>query len=504
MKTKIITLESHDDLISVRDKLSWAKTARILLVWPKYEQVILRLLDLKILQRHADSLGAQLGLVTRRANVRRDAESLGIPVFISTTSAQKDLWLDPAPRKQRVPKPPRRGLRQMRDSVYEKEPAWRTSLLGRLVTFTAGVIAVLAVAGLFVPRAALTLYPESQTQSILIPVKASPLFKSVSITGSLPAQTLSVLVNAEQSLAVTSEITLPKSKSKGVARFTNLSQNEVGIPAGTLISTVDLIRFVTLNNARLPAGMDEFVEIPIEALEAGSQGNVEPDSILIVEGLLGLSVTVTNPGLTSGGADTKTIGATDEDRAELRAVMMENLRRSAEMQMRSQIDAGDLLLLDTFEIAEILLDEFSPPAHSPDVLSGGQAGKTLALKMQVEYSARYISHTDLNQLALSTLSAGGAIPQGFSPFGEVTFKPLADPFTDSSGITHFELQATQITLRDIDEVRVFSIIRGHDPARAQTELMNTFELRDQPQITLRPAWWKWFPLIPFNISVELK
>ena len=76
MKTQIITLESHDDLISVRDKLSWAKTPRILLVWPKYEKVTLRVLDLKVLQRHAGSLGSQLGLVTRRANVRRDAESL--------------------------------------------------------------------------------------------------------------------------------------------------------------------------------------------------------------------------------------------------------------------------------------------------------------------------------------------------------------------------------------------------------------------------------------------
>ena len=69
MKTKIISLESHDDLISVRDKFSWAKTPRILLVWPKYEKITLRLLDMKVLQRHADSLGAQLGLVTGQPKV---------------------------------------------------------------------------------------------------------------------------------------------------------------------------------------------------------------------------------------------------------------------------------------------------------------------------------------------------------------------------------------------------------------------------------------------------
>ena len=162
MKTQIITLESHDDLISVRDKLSWAKTPRILLVWPKYAKVSLRVLDLKVLQRHADSLGAQLGLVTRRVKVRRDAESLGIPVFISTTVAQRNLWPDSAPRSRRVPKAPRRDLRKVRDSVYEKEAPWRTSLLGRVLTFTAGVIAVLAMTSLFVPHAALTLYPEAQ------------------------------------------------------------------------------------------------------------------------------------------------------------------------------------------------------------------------------------------------------------------------------------------------------------------------------------------------------
>ena len=494
MKTKIITLESHDDLISVRDKLSWAKTPRILLVWPKYEKVTLRLLDLKVLQRHADSLGAHLGLVTRRANVRRDAEALGIPVFKSTSAAQKDLWPDSAPRTQRIPRTPRRDLREMQDSVHEKEPAWRTSLLGRVLTFTAGVIAVLTVAATFVPRAAVTLDPESQTQSIIIPVSASPSTESISLTGEIPAHPVSVAVNAEQSLAITNEIALPNSKAKGIARFTNLGESDVRIPAGTVISTADLIRYIILNDTLLAGGVDNFVEAQIEALDAGSQGNAVPDTISVVEGLLGLSVTVTNPELISGGTDTKAVGASEEDRTKLRDVVMENLRRSAETQLRSQIQADDLLLLGTLEITETLQEEFSPLE--------GQAGNTLTLKMQIKFSANYIAHEDLNQLAASTLSA--AIPQGFSPFGEMTFKPLAEPATDSTGSTHFELEATQIALREVDRSRVFFIVRGHDPVRAANELTNAFELRDKPQVTLAPSWWPWLPLIPFNISVEVK
>src|SRR5512141_1081475 len=117
MKTQIITLESHDDLISVRDRMSWAKTPRILLVWPKYEKVSLRQVDLKVLQRHAASLGAQLGLVSRIRRVRLDAGALNIPVFKSTGEAQRVAWPKPRRRRRLVWRPPRRDLREQREQV---------------------------------------------------------------------------------------------------------------------------------------------------------------------------------------------------------------------------------------------------------------------------------------------------------------------------------------------------------------------------------------------------
>jgi hypothetical protein len=494
LKTQIITLESHDDLISVRDKLSWAKTPRILLVWPKYEKVTLRVLDLKVLQRHADSLGAQLGLVTRRANVRRDAESLGIPVFVSTTKAQRELWPDSAPRTRRLPKAPRRDLRKVRDSVYEKEASWRTSLLGRVLTFTVGVIAVLAIAGLFVPRAELTIYPEAQTQNVVIPVAASEATESISVTGLIPAQTLSVTLNAEQSLAIVSEISVPKSKSKGIARFTNLSQSEVNIPAGTVVATESSTRFVTLNDTRLPAGIDEFVDVPIEALDAGTQGNVVADMITIVEGSLGLSISVTNPNPLKGGTNSQLVGATDEDRAKLREVVMNNLRRDAESKIRAQIAPADLLLMDTFEVAKITEENFTPTA--------GQPGKTLVLNMQVEFSTRYVLDDNLRQLSLSTLNA--SVENGFEATALPVYKVIADPSTDNSDISHFDLEVTRTLLRQVDEMQVFSIVRGHKPELIKDELVSKLSLRQQPEIGITPSWWPWFPLIPFNISMQIK
>ena len=496
MKTKIITLESHDDLISVRDKFSWAKTPRILIVWPKYEKISLRLLDLQVLRRHADSLGAQLGLVTRRANVRRDAESLGIPVFRSTAAAQRDLWPDSAPRSRRVPKKPRRDLRQIRDLVYQKEAPWRTSLPGRVAVFTAAVIAVLTVASLFVPRAALTLYPEAQTQSVVIPVSAGESIEAISVTGAVPVQTLTVTVSTGQSLAITSSISVSKSKSQGIARFKNLGQSEISIRAGTLISTTSEppVKFVTLHDTLLEPGLDKFVDVPVEALQAGASGNVDGDTVIVVDGPLGLSISVTNPNPITGGADAKVTGATDADRERLRGQVLENLRQAAETKLRGQIKADDLLLPDTFEVLDVSAETFEPQA--------GQPGKTLTLTMQVEFSARYVLAEDMKQLAAATLDA--SVPQGFAPFGELTFKTLTKPSTDSTGLTHFELDVTRTLLRQVDTMQVFSSVRGRSPSQVNDTLMKSFPLRQEAKIKITPSWWPWLPLIPFNLLVEIQ
>lgn len=494
MKTKIITLESHDDLISVRDKLSWAKTPRILLVWPKYEKVTLRLLDLKVLQRHADSLGAQLGLVTKWMNVRRDAESLGIPVFDSTASAQRDVWAESPSRARRTPRPPRKGLRAMRDKVYVKEPAWRTSLPGRVITFAAGVLAVLVMAGMFIPRAEVTLNPEAQTISLVIPVNASPSFESVSLSGEIPARTISVIVSEEQTVPVSSRLSIPKTKAAGVVEFTNLGSDELVIPAGTIVATDLFVRFATLNEARLSAGADESVEVKVEAVDAGEGGNVEAGAVRIIEGTLGLSAKVGNPEPITGGANESVIGSTEEDRAGLRESVMSRLRTKAEEQIRASIGEGDLLIADTFKTGEIQREEFHPPI--------GEPGAELTLSIQAEFIARYILAEDLKALASSSIIA--SIPQGFSPDGEMTFSPLQTPATDSTGITRFPMQASQATLRNVDLMEVFNLIRGRDVETAAVAVKNALSLQNEPQIVVEPTWWKWLPLIPFNISVEVR
>src|SRR5512141_519423 len=100
MKTQIIQLESHDDFISARDKMAWSKAPRILLFWPRKGRLLERELDLIALQRYAQSLGSQLGVVTGLPEVRANARDVGLPVFSSAVQAQRSPWRRSKGRKR--------------------------------------------------------------------------------------------------------------------------------------------------------------------------------------------------------------------------------------------------------------------------------------------------------------------------------------------------------------------------------------------------------------------
>ncbi|GAB4542581.1 MAG: hypothetical protein Fur002_13090 [Anaerolineales bacterium] len=494
MKTKIITLESHDTLISLRDKLSWAKTPRILLVVPQYEKNTLRALDLKVLQRHADSLGAQLGLVTRRPNIRREAESLGLSAFKSTAEAQRKDWQPQAARTQRVPRPPRRDLRALRESIFHQEAAWRSSLAGRVVFFTLGALSLLALAGVFLPRAEARLNPATQIQSARIPLRAGENIAEISIQGEIPARRISITLRDEQSLAISQKISVATSKAQGIARFVNLGQSELVIPQGTFVATVaePRVRFVTLRETRIGAG-SEFVETPIEAYEAGASGNVDAESIKIVEGLLGLSLTVNNPTATSGGAEALQVGASEEDRARLRQATLDALRREAETQLRAQLSADDLLLPDTLDVINIRAESFNPPA--------GQPGKNLTYGAQAEFSALYLSGEEMKRLALMALDS--ALPAGFEPVGKLRLKPLGAARRSATGESLLDLEAERSLRRRVSVMQAVFLMRGKRVETAQADLTQALDLSQPPQILITPSWWRWLPLMPFNISVQI-
>ncbi len=478
--------------------MSWAKSPRILLVWPRFEKITLRAADLRILQQHASYLGAEMGVITRRGDVRRDAERFGIPVFGSAAAAQRDAW----PKRDRLNSPssgkPRRQrskLEALREAAKAEEASWRSGPAARFGFFALGVLAVLAVAALFVPEAVVALTPISQGQSVTLPVTASKSIAAVSIAGGIPAHEITVTVSGTQSARVSTESSIPDSPASGIARFTNLTQSDVSIPAGTIVYSLSpaVVQFATMNNTHVAGNVNAVVEVPISAVNGGAAGNLPANSIQAVEGNLSLSLAVTNPEPTIGGTDRMTAAPSDADRQRLHDVLTDTLKDQAQGQISDSLAVGDILLVNTFKMGEIAEETYDPPAGKP--------GNLLKLTMRADFSGQYVKEEDLKQLAQGTLNA--SMPPGFGPAPNSMTLDLTDspPTLDDTGASHFDVRVERKLVHDLDLQRASVMVRGRSPADAARVLQAGLALARPPEIKLKPDWWPWLPLIPFRITV---
>ena len=491
MKTQIITLESYDDLISVRDRMSWAKTPRILLVWPKYERVTLRQVDLKVLQRHASTLGAQLGLVTRARRVREDAEALQIPVFESAGQAQRVAW--PKPRRKRFKwHAPRKDLREQREHAAAKEEPWRANPFVRILSFLVGVSSMLTLVALFIPRAQITLNPVSKTQSLMLPVTASTSVDSVFITGSVPAHEKRVVVDGTQTITVTSATPTPQSKAKGTVVFRNLTKQAVNVPLGTVVKNAEGVRFVMSEAGQVKAGVGKTVELPVEAMDGGVAGNLDAEAINLIEGNLGRSLSVTNPKPTAGGRELPFVQASDADREHLKNLLMKNLEDNARKKFTSGLAAGDLLFDKSMKVTQTLSEEYDPPA--------GAASTKLTLTLQAEFSMLYAAGSDLTRLAWLALNA--SLPPGFAATSDsITVTTVTSPTLAEDGSAKWTMRAERKIIQHIDTAQVTQMIQGFGAWNVESKLKKNLPLASAPKIQLTPSWWPWMPIVPFRISV---
>jgi len=497
VKTHLLALESHDDLVSVKDKMSWAKTPRILLIWPKGERIALRPLDLRMLQRHARSLGADLGLVTRDPRVRREAAALGLPLFDSPRSAQSDNWPGPNPPRFVKSRRSPASLRAMRDASRPPRETWTANQPVRIGFFTLGVLAVLVLLLPFFPHATIALSPESKTQKLTISVTADPALKEVFITGGIPAREATRETTGSLEIASTGKIAVPENEAKGVARFRNLTASKIQIPLGTVVQTLGAapVRFKTTQEAEIAAGAGRTVDVPIEAIGAGERGNLAVDLIQLVEGTLGLSLAVTNPAPTSGGTERTVVAPSAADRERLRGMLLENLREQLKLEAMAELPSGSLIFPDSIREDAVLEEVYFPPA--------GKAGATLTLTMRVEFSFQYASGVDLN--TLSTLAMNAALEDGFIATSDApTLQLFGTPFAADGGKTNFSLQMERPIFRTIDPRLVTSLAQGRRVDSALARLTESFAFSSPPQIELSPRWWPWLPLAPFRIDVVIR
>ncbi len=494
MKTHVIQLDEYDDLTSTRDKMAWAKTERILLIYPRRLRLVPRTLDLLLLKRHAASLGAQLAIVSRSTELRARCREADVPAFETAAAAQRAEWSKPPifrPRRRS-----RRNLRSLRRSLPGPFSSEHLPFLARFLLFTLAVLSVLAVFLLFLPSAEIELTPAVQTQRLNILVRADPNAAAVDIFGVVPARRVTAEVSGSQTAPASGETLIPDAFAAGSVRFENLTESPVSIPAGTVVRTTGspAVRFATQEEALLPAGLGKTVTVVVRALEAGPTGNLPAGALTAIEGDLGARLSVTNPQPTAGGTEKAVPIQTAEDRAALQEALSVALLEECRAALESSLSRGDRLIPQTVTLAEAPEALFFP--------AEGQPGETLALTMRLTCAANYVAEADLRLLASLALDA--ALPPGFAPLDETVDFSLPETFDlGDDGRASWRMQTERLIRARLDLAAVSASVLGLEPAAAVRRLQADFPLAAAPRILLAPAWWPRLPVLPFRIHVVL-
>lgn len=493
MKTQIIQLEPHDDYISIRDKMNWSKTPRILLVLPRRRRFDLAPLDLKLLQRHARSLGAELGLVTKSAKVIRSAAALRIPVFANNLEAQRSAW-NAAPGALKMRRKERKDLRAWQASLKKEEAAWRKHPAVRLGFFSLGVFAFLLVIFAFLPSATITLQPKERVQSLTIPVRANANIDEVFLSGSIPAQNGRVEITESASTLASGRLAVPSRKARGTVLFRNLTEFPVQIPAGTVIRSIDddTIRYETMDDAAVEGGIESEVSVRVEALTFGERGNLDPNLLQAIEGELGLWLAATNPDPISGGADDFVPAPSARDRTVVEELALSAALKRAKTEINASLDEGDLLLDLDLWTPKILRLTYDPPE--------GEPADRLTLEIQAAFDFQYAREEDLVELAQSSLDA--SLPAGFLPVpNSLRFEPVSEFESNTPGLTLWQMHVEQAIRPEITLTQILRHAQGRPLDTAIANLEANIALAAPPEIEITPAWWHYLPIAPFRIKL---
>ena len=511
MKTQIIQLEPHDDAISVKDKMGWGQTPRILLVWPVRGRILNRRLDLVFLQRHSESLGAQLALVTGDTDVRYHAKKLNILIYSTIRKAEQSHWRQPRRRRRKLariskrstpPTPPtaesareKPDLVELRQLAHPAPARWLGHPIIRLLCFTLGVLGILAIAAILVPSAEIRLTPRTQTEAVAISVEAGPATAAVDLSGAVPARWITVIVEGRGSIPSSGNVSIPDRTAAVEVTFTRWGDTgqDITIPAGTVIGTLgeDMVRFATNQTMIVPAEVMSKTT-SVGALLPGGSGNVPAESILAIEGPLGLNLTVTNLEPATGGTDRTAPAPSEGDYQKLYDQLLAALSQTALTEFQANLGPDDLLLSAEPSLNLVLEETYDPIETQP--------ADQLNLTLRVKFQALMAAGADLRTLGQAALEAN--LPNDFAPIpATLVISPKNSPVLEDGEQARWRMRAQWEVGAQINATKAINLVLWLTPEEAIDRLTSNLPLATPAEITLTPDWWPRLPVLPFRVAV---
>jgi hypothetical protein len=496
VKTQIIQLNTEDDTISIRDKMDWSQARRILLVWPAHGQWRQGKLELKLLRQHAISMGMELAVVTKDRSVKFFARQVNLPVFNTILEAQNSEWEPNKPKEFRLQeKSQYTKIHDLRQKLAPSEPAWWDHPAVRAWSLIISVLAFLSLAVLILPEATITIVPKVESQSMVFDILADPSTTMINYSsGSIPIYKVETVVQGEQTIHASGSAAFPDQPAVGQLSFKNTASETITIPVGTIVTTEGTlpIRFITSSNEEIAVKPEQTVELEAQAMIPGISGNLGKDQLIVIEGSLPPSLTVTNLNPTTGGTEKNFPAPNAQDQINLRKQLITTLERAALEKMQTQLAEGDWIISPTLTLIETSSETYFPAL--------GEPGNNLKLAMEAQFQAQVVSDDMLRRLV-------GPIMDGYTPGGylgvpnSLVYTQTSQPIPVNDGKTQFKIKVTRSVQAQIPQQLVAQSILGRTTSQAEENLLASIPVAEQAQIHLFPGWWPRMPWLGMRVKV---
>lgn len=512
---QFIQIEADEDANSVKDRLSFYRGERVLLVWPEEGTALTRKLDLVLIQREAIRRQIKLAFVTHDPQVIQHARDLNISTFQTIGASERGRWKRGRTRvftgRERRPTIGHEG-----DTLEDITAAYRQSLFTNNLTL-GGIILRMMVLGIVlgvafgvfyfvVPQATIHLMPAVQSLDISVEITVNPEegYSNVDIENAiLPALRISVEIEETATIPTTGQQIAGQSDAKGEVLFINQTDEEVILPAGVVVSTSAStpVNFRTTEDAVVPAGVGAEIMLEVEPLpnSLGEIGNVEANMVNTVIGFFGEQVTVINPQPISGGGTQIRQVVTQDDRDRLNTQVNQLLQQRAynEIIKLPQIGESQRIILETLRIVEER-DEWTRFSALP-----GAYQDTLSLIKRAVVEVIVVDTTLGQQIVFARMAS--QIPRGraFDP-DSITYT-LGD-VSIVDGIIQFNMAGSGLVVGQINEPQIKSAIANLTVNQAQAYLKENLALQpDAPlDIIITPPLFGRIPIWTERITIEVQ
>ncbi len=315
----------------------------------------------------------------------------------------------------------------------------------------------------------------------------------------IPSEGMTSEARADDTFPATGK-RVEETASKGVVRFSNLDFLRTNnVPAGSIVSTNAGVRFRTLATITVPkadlVGLTVFPgrkNVGVSAIEPGTAGNVEPNTIVIVpKGEDPQALKVVNPDATSGGTHEEFPKVTQED------------VDSAVSELTKRLES-DQVFVTTAKAANpnsIVFEESltrEEPILSVDPASlVGKEVATFDLEMRVKSTIVIVDPAPLTPMAEELIRA--AVKPGYELVADSILVDVGSPSVSGHYVTlPVGASAKQVAILDADELR--SEIVGK-PLEVAREILERY---GEVKLTTWPDWVGSIPTIADRVEVRVE